>query len=199
MVESIDNTLKMATCDLVRVSIAIYYQLYKLASQVSLVSALIEQDNFLYLSSFMDKSFSGNAFKFLIFFNLLTFNKFFFKLAGSLARSESHLLCCDWLFAADVTHSCARAPLSQDQSLSWQRKLMISIMVPTKPDWSGLVWSTRNLSYNSEFVHLPSWYRPLENQIKCQELILSLPIEGNTNPRILRKCFQRIQRTKYHA
>ncbi len=37
---------------------------------------------------------------------------------------------------------------------------MISFMVPTKPDWSGLVLSTQNLSYNSEFVHLPSWYRP---------------------------------------
>ncbi len=38
---------------------------------------------------------------------------------------------------------------------------MISFMVPTKPDWSGLVLSTQNLSYNSEFVHLPSWYRPM--------------------------------------
>ncbi len=38
---------------------------------------------------------------------------------------------------------------------------MISFMEPTKPDWSGLVLSTQNLSYNSEFVHLPSWYRPL--------------------------------------
>ncbi len=73
----------------VRVSITIYYQLYKLTSQV----ALIEQDHFLYLSSFMDKYFSGNAFKFLIFFNLLTFNKRVLNLAGSLARSESHLLC----------------------------------------------------------------------------------------------------------
>lgn len=34
----------------------------------------------------------------------------------------------------------------------------------------------------------------LENQIKWQELILLLPTEGNTNPRILRKCFQRIQK-----
>ncbi len=93
MVESIDNILKMATCDLVRVSITIYYQLYKLTSQVSPVTALIEQDNFLYLSSFMDKYFSGNAFKFLIFFNLLTFNKRVLNLAGSLARSESHSLC----------------------------------------------------------------------------------------------------------
>ncbi len=73
----------------VQVSIAIYYQLYKLTSQVSLVTALIEQDNFLYLSSFMDKYFSGNAFKFLIFFNLLTFNKIVLNLAGSRERSES--------------------------------------------------------------------------------------------------------------
>ncbi len=77
----------------VRVSITIYYQLYKVTSQVSLVTALIEQDNFLYLSSFMDKYFSGNAFKFLIFFNILTFNKRDLNLAGSLARSQSHLLC----------------------------------------------------------------------------------------------------------
>ncbi len=39
----------------------------KLTSQVSLVTALIEQDHFLYLSSFMDKYFSGNVFIFLIF------------------------------------------------------------------------------------------------------------------------------------
>ncbi len=57
------------------------------------MTALIEEDHFLYLSSFMDKYFSGNAFKFLIFFNLLTFNKRVLNLAGSLARSESHLLC----------------------------------------------------------------------------------------------------------
>ncbi len=37
---------------------------------------------------------------------------------------------------------------------------MISFMVTTKPDWSGLVLSTQNLSCNSEFVHLPSWYKP---------------------------------------
>ncbi len=77
MVESIDNTLKkwLHVTLHVRVSITIYYQLYKLTSQDSLVTALIEQDNFLYLSSFMDKYFSGNVFKFIIFFNLLTFNK----------------------------------------------------------------------------------------------------------------------------
>ncbi len=57
-------------------SITTYYQLYKVTSQVSLVTALIEQDHFLYLSSFMEY-FSGNAFKFLIFFNILTFNKSF--------------------------------------------------------------------------------------------------------------------------
>ncbi len=121
------------------VSIAIYYQLYKQTSQVSLVTALIEQDNFLYLSSFMDKYFSGNAFKFLIFFNLLTFNKIVLNLAGSLARSESITLalCFDWLFAADVTHSCARAPLTQDQawvdreswwSASWYQQSQIGVV-----------------------------------------------------------------------
>ncbi len=56
-------------------------------------NALIDHNHFLYLSSFMDKYFSGNAFKFLVFFNLLTFNKRVLNLAGSLARSESHLLC----------------------------------------------------------------------------------------------------------
>ncbi len=121
----------------VRVSFAIY-QLYKVTSQVSLVTALIEEDHFLYLSSFMDKYFSGNAFKFLIFFNLLTFNIRVLNLAGSLARSESHLLlCCDWLFAADVTHSCARAPLTQDQawvdreswwSASWYQESQIGVV-----------------------------------------------------------------------
>ncbi len=115
----------------VRVSITIYNQLYKLTSQVSLVTALIEQDNFLYLSSFMDKYFSGNAFKFLIFINLLTFNKRVFEKLITLA------LCCDWLFAADVTHSCARAPLTQDQawvdreswwSASWYQQSQIGVV-----------------------------------------------------------------------
>ncbi len=88
----------------------------------------------------MDKYFSGNVFKFLIFFNLLTFNKRVLNLVG-LSREKWITLArrCDWLFAADVTHSCVRAPLTQDQALSWQRRLMISFMVPQKPDWSGLV------------------------------------------------------------
>ncbi len=55
--------------------------IHKVTSQVSLVTALIEQDNFLYLSSFMDKYFSGNA------FILLTFNKRVLNLAGSLVGS----------------------------------------------------------------------------------------------------------------
>ncbi len=137
MVESIDNTLKMATCDLTCSSLYRYILSTKLTSQVSLVTTLIEQDHFLYLSSFMDKYFSGNAFKFLIFFNLLTFNKRVLNLAGSLARSESHLLCCDWLFTADVTHSCAHAPLTQDQawvdreswwSASWYQQSQIGVV-----------------------------------------------------------------------
>ncbi len=71
------------------------------------------------------------------FFNLLTFNKRVLKLAGSITRSESHLLCCDWLFAADVTHSCACAPLTQDQawvdreswwSASWYQQSRIGVV-----------------------------------------------------------------------
>ncbi len=77
--------------------------LYIITSQVSLVTALIEQDHFLYLSSFLDKYFSGYVFKFLLFFNLLTFYKRVLSLTGSLVRSESHLLCCDWLFGSNVT------------------------------------------------------------------------------------------------
>ncbi len=70
----------------VGVSITIYYQLYKVTSQVLLVTALIEQDNFHYFFSLLDNYFSGNAFKFLIFFNLLNFNKQVLNLAGSLAK-----------------------------------------------------------------------------------------------------------------
>ncbi len=58
--------------------------------------------------------------------------------------------------------------INSGSSLSWLRKLIISFMVPTKPAWSGLVLSTQNLSYNFEFVHLPSWYRP---QLSCQPTI----------------------------
>ncbi len=131
--------------------------LYKLTSQVSLVTALIEQDHFLYLSSFMNKYFSGNVFKFLIFFNLLTFNKRVLNFAGSLAWSESHPCSVLWLAVRRWCHTfmCTRS-INSESSLSWQRKLMISFMVPTKPDWTGLVLSTQNLSYNPEFVHLPS-------------------------------------------
>ncbi len=83
----------MVTCDITCLSlysINIYYQLYIVTSQVSLVTALIEQDNFLYLSSFMDKYFSGNAFKFLIFFNLLTFNEQVLNHADSLVPEVNH-------------------------------------------------------------------------------------------------------------
>ncbi len=128
--------------------ITTYYQLYKVTSQVSLVTALIEQDHFFYLSSFMEY-FSGNVFKFLIFFNILTFNKSFESRWLSREKWITLALCCDCLFATDVIHSCARAPLTQDQAHG------------TKPDWSGLVLSTQNLSHNSDFVHLQTWYRPL--------------------------------------
>jgi len=39
--------------------------------------------------------------------------------------------------------------------------MMISIMVPAKLGWIGLVLSTGNQFCNPEFVQLPSWYRPL--------------------------------------
>ncbi len=143
------------------VSITIYYQLYKVTSQVSLVTALIEQDNFLYLSSFMDKYFSGNMFKFLIFFNLLTFNKEFW-ISLAVSWEVNHTCSVLWLAVRRWCHTfmCTHS-INSGSNLSWQRKLMNSFMVPRKPDWSGLVLSTQNLSYNSEFVHLPSWYRPL--------------------------------------
>ncbi len=58
---------------------------------------------------------------------------------------------------------------------------MISFMVPTKPDWSGLVLSTQNLSYNSEFVHLPSWYRPLVLKGHCPANFSSNPNQTHLN------------------
>ncbi len=154
------------------VSITIYYQLYKITSQVSLVTALIEQDHFLYLSSFMDKYFSGNVFKFLIFFNLLT-NKFWISLA--LSREVNHQL-----FAADVTHSCARAQLIRiktelTEKASWYQQSQI-----------GVVWFCQlNLSYDSEFVHLPSWYMPLVLLVQGSQTQLlegRCPAEFNSIP-----------------
>ncbi len=85
----------------------------------------------------MDKYFSGNAFKFLIFFNLLTFNKRVLNLAGSLARSESHLLCVVIGCSPVMSHSCAHAPLTQDQawvdreswwSASWYQQSQIGVV-----------------------------------------------------------------------
>ncbi len=146
------------------VSITVYDQLYKLNEQVSLVTALIEQDHFLYLSSFMDKCFSGNAFKFLIFFNLLTFNKRVLNLA-----EVSHTCSVLWLAVRRWCHTFMCTCFIN--SGSRQRKLMISFMVPTKPDWSGLVLSIQNVSYNSEFVNLPSRYRVRLNTV----LISSYP------------------------
>ncbi len=100
----------------------------------------------------MDKYFSGNAFKFLIFFNLLTFSK-----------EVNHTCSVLWLAVHRWCHTfmCMHF-INSWSSLSWQRKL-ISFMVLRKPDWSGLVLSTQNLSYDSEFVHLQSWYRSQYN------------------------------------
>ncbi len=81
---------------------------------------------------------------------------------------------------------------------------MISFMVPTKPDWSGLVLSTQNLSYNSKCVHLPSWYRPqalkeLYGNISEQETAYpeaAFIVTGDFNKANFRtiapKCFQHI-------
>ncbi len=87
----------------------------------------------------------------------------------------SHTCSVLWLAVRRWCHTfmCTRS-INSGSSLSWQRKLMISFMVPTKPDWSGLVLSTQNLSYNSEFVNLPSWYRPLIPLIKSFRLIWKL-------------------------
>ncbi len=74
----------------------------------------------------MDKYVSRNVFQFPIFFNLLTFNKRVLNLAGSLVRCESHLL--------GAVIGCS-PPMSHN-------------MAPIKTDWSGLVLSTKNVSYN---------------------------------------------------
>ncbi len=90
-------------------SVALYIIKYKPTSQVSLVTSKII--SFICPPSWTSNFFSVNALALM-------------DLIGSVARSESHLLCCeacDWLFATDVTHSCAHAPQTQDQSLSWQR------------------------------------------------------------------------------
>ncbi len=66
------------------------------------------------LPTLMDKYFSGNAFKFLIFFNL--YQKNFESRWLSREKWITLVLCCDWLLATDVTYSCARTPLTQDQA-----------------------------------------------------------------------------------
>ncbi len=85
-----------------------------------------------------------------------------FWISLALSREVNHTCSVLWLAVRHWCHTfmCMRS-INSGSSLSWQRKLMISFMGPTKPDWSGLVLSNQNLSYNSEFVHLPSWYRPL--------------------------------------
>ncbi len=132
--------------------LSLYIITYKITS---LVTALIEQDHFLYLSSFMDKCFSGNVFKFLMFFYLLTFNKQVLNLA-----EVNHTCSVLWLAVLCWCHTFMCTHSINSGSSRVDRKLMIHFMVLTTPDWSGFVLSTQNLSYNSEFVHLPSWYRP---------------------------------------
>ncbi len=91
-----------------------------------------------------------------------------------------------WLAVRRWCHTfMCTCSINSGSSLSWQRKLMISFMVPTKPDWSGLVLSTQNLSYNSEFVHLPSWYRPQVSDLCSPCLVfpsLLWPYLGSLSP-----------------
>ncbi len=62
---------------------------------------------------------------------------------------------CDWLFAADVTHSCARASLTQDQALMLTEKVDDQHHGTNKSQ-IGVVWfcQFKTNPYNSEFVHL---------------------------------------------
>ncbi len=144
----------MATCEFTCLSVYHYIITYKVTSQVSLVTALIEQDHFLYLS-FHGQVLSGNAFKFLMFFHLLTFNKRVLNLA-----EVNHTCSVLWLAVLRWCHTFMCTHSINSGSSRVDRKLTIRFMVPTTPDWSGFVLSTQNLSYNSEFVHLPSWYSP---------------------------------------
>jgi len=125
------------------VSITIYDELYKVTSHVSLVTALI-------MSFICHLSWTSTSVEMCL--NLWTFNKDF-----CISRARSVL----WLAVRRWCHTfmCTRS-VNSGSSLSWQRKLMISFIVPIKTDCIGLVLSTLNLSYNSECVHLQSWYRP---------------------------------------
>ncbi len=73
---------------------------------------------------------------------------------------------CDWLFAARVTLSGARAPeLITNWFKLWVDRVRIhqalwARWTWSKPGWFYQVLSTQNLLCNSEFVHLASYYRP---------------------------------------
>ncbi len=69
----------------------------------------------------MDKYFSVNAFLFLIFFDLLTFNNRVLNLAGSLARNESHLLCV-------TRHVIGCSPLMSHIHVHALHKLISSVL-----------------------------------------------------------------------
>ncbi len=78
-----------------------------------------------------------------------------------------------WLAVRRWCHTfmCTRS-INSGSSLSWQRKLMISFMVLTKPDWSGLVLSTQNLSYNCWsifFLNCPKKYN-ICNIVICHQI-----------------------------
>ncbi len=85
----------------------------------------------------MDKYFSGNAFKFIIFFNLLPSTKEFW-ISLALSWEVNHTCSVLWLAVRHwCHHSCARAPLTQDQawvdreswwSASWYQQSQIGVV-----------------------------------------------------------------------
>lgn len=71
---------------------------------------------------------------------------------------------CDWFFGPNVTHSCARSRglISASGSKVELTKKVDELLHSTNKAWIHwfFVWSTQNSSFNPEFVHLFSWYRP---------------------------------------
>ncbi len=114
--------------------------------------------------------FRVNAFKFLIFFHLL--NK----------RVLNHTCSVLWLAVRRWCHTftCTRS-INSGSSLSWERKLMISFMVPTKlgsvPSSSSTLlslWNTTNTMMLDE--HIQSYRISFE---------LTKPLQSGTMKRII--------------
>ncbi len=117
----------MTACDVTfHVRVSIYYK------RASRVTALIEQDHFFYLSTFMDKYFLRCK----CIYNLLTFSKRVYDLNCS-RRHTAH------------------APQTQDQSLNWQRHLIDQHHGTNKArlEWFGFVNSKLILSLNLYSCH----------------------------------------------